>query len=413
VLLWPLLPGIALWSAYWTPLYALFTVLALLWVHLGLSRQRLLYLLASGVVISISTFLSFGNAAILGFLGVYALIWLIDVYRRRPTQAPRWRWVIGSAVLFALGSASLWVWLWFRFRLSFFAVWRVGMGRHFEMNRTGWFWILYHLYDFFVAAAGIPILFYWAERTWKAVRRIFATRRRGTTRPALDVLALSFLVGLLVLDLSGAARGEVARVWAFMLPMPLLIAAYRLPRRGLVFPALIVLLSTQLFVTNMFVRYIGTDLLDPPSPPARATVDAKWTPWQATWEKGIALRGVQVPREMIANQPVSVGAIWSTSRRIHRPYTAFVHMLDERGQLVAQRDVMHLEGGWPTTCWRPGEPFEDRYTLVQLQPFEPGPHRVEVGLYWLPSGERLPVTGQGAQPNQAVVIGTIEVKAQE
>ena len=45
------------------------------------------------------------------------------------------------------------------------------MGRHFEMNRTGWFWILYHVYDFFVAAAGIPILVYWAARTWDAASR--------------------------------------------------------------------------------------------------------------------------------------------------------------------------------------------------------------------------------------------------
>ena len=233
----------------------------------------------------------------------------------------------------------------------------------------------------------------------------------------MDVLALSFLVGLLVLDLSGAARGEVARVWAFMLPLPLLIAVYRMPptaagrRRGIVFPALIVLLSVQLFVTNIFVRYIGTDLIDPPTPPPQRIVDAGWTPWQATWEGGIALQGVQAPQVVAAGQPVAVGAIWTTAQRVHRPYTAFVHMFDESGQLVAQRDAMHLEGGWPTTCWRPGESFEDRYTLVQLQPLEPGLHRVEVGLYWLPSGERLPVTGQGAQPHQAVAIGTIEVKA--
>jgi hypothetical protein len=281
------------------------------------------------------------------------------------------------------------------------------MGRHFEMERTGWFWILYHLYDFYVAAAGIPILFFWAARTWDALREIRS--RRG----ALDVLALSFFVGLVLLDLSGVARGEVARVWAFLLPLPLLIAVYRLPRRGGAFPALIILLSVQLFITNVFVRYIGTDLSDPPAPPARAVLGGDWTPWQATWEEGIALNGVQMPRAVIAGRPISVGAIWSTSRRVHHPYTAFVHMFDEQGRLVAQRDVMHLDGDWPTTCWRPGELFEDTYTLVQLEPLAPGTHRVEVGLYWLPSGERVPVTGKGVQPHQAVAIGTIEVQGKE
>ena len=426
VLLWPLLPGIALWAAYWTPLYALFTVLVLLLLHYGLGRRSLPFLFLSGLTLSLSTFLSFGNVAIAGFLGLYALFWLADANRRNRGaatgeargRAPGWGWLAQGALLFVLGTALLWLWLWFRFRLNFFAVWQTAMGRHFEMDRTGWFWILYHLYDFFVAAAGIPILVYWAVRTWDAVRSLFPGR--GATRQrSIDVLALSFLVGLLVLDLSGAARGEVARVWAFMLPLPLLVAVHRMTptasgrRRGIAFPALILLLSLQLFVTNIFVRYIGTDLSDPPSPPPQAVVDAGWTPWQATWEEGIALQGVQVPQAVAADQPVTVGAIWATSQHVHQPYTAFVHMLDQAGRLVAQRDTMHLDGGWPTTCWRPGEPFEDRYTLVQLQPLEPGPHRIEVGLYWLPSGERLPVTGRGALPHQAVAIGTIEVRGAE
>jgi hypothetical protein len=440
VLLWPLVPGIALWSAYWTPLYALFTVLALLLLHVGLSRHRLALLAGSGLVISISTFLSFGNAAIVGFLGLYALFWLANVYWRTPNvqgeniptapgksilslskdapskdipskdvlsqKPPTWSWLLGGVLLFVLGAASLWLWLWFRYRLGFFAVWQTAMGRHFEMERTGWFWILYHLYDFYVAAAGIPILFFWAARTWDALRDIRSRWR------ALDVLALSFFVGLVLLDLSGVARGEVARVWAFLLPLPLLIAVYRLPRRGSAFPALIVLLSLQLFVTNVFVRYIGTDLSDPPAPPARAVLDGDWTPWQATWEEGIALDAVQMPRAIVAGQPIAIGAIWSTSQQVHRPYTAFVHMFDEQGWLVAQRDVMHLDGGWPTTCWRPGESFEDTYTLVQLEPLVPGAHRVEIGLYWLPSGDRLPVTGQGAQPHQAVAISEIDVQSQ-
>jgi hypothetical protein len=172
---------------------------------------------------------------------------------------------------------------------------------------------------------------------------------------------------------------------------------------------LIALLSLQLFVSNIYVRYIGTDLLDPPAPPPEAAVSPEATPWWATWQGGIALRAVQVPETVAADQPIAIRTIWTTSQQIHRPYTAFVHMLDPQGELVAQWDAMPVDGGWPTTCWRPGESFEDSYTLVVLKPLAPGIHRLEVGFYWLPSGERLPVSGQGAQPDRSVDIGTIEV----
>jgi hypothetical protein len=46
-----------------------------------------------------------------------------------------------------------------------------------------------------------------------------------------------------------------------------------------------------------------------------------------------------------------------------------------------------------------------------LKPLTAGEHRLEMGLYWLPSGERLPVSGQGAQPGHAVDVGTIHIES--
>jgi hypothetical protein len=225
------------------------------------------------------------------------------------------------------------------------------------------------------------------------------------------VLALSFLLGLLLMDLSGVARGEVARVWAFLLPLPLLIAVYRLPRRGIAFLGLIAALSVQLFVTNIYVRYIGTDLIDPPAPPPAAQLRTEgWTPWRANWEEGISLQAVQVPPTLAEGTPVTVSATWTTNQRVHRPYTVFVHLYDADGELAAQRDTMPLDGAWPTTCWQPGEVFVDHYELVVLKPLTPGLYRVELGLYWLPNSERLSVQGQGAQPSQTVHLGTIQVE---
>jgi len=51
---------------------------------------------------------------------------------------------------------------------------------------------------------------------------------------------------------------------------------------------------------------------------------------------------------------------------------------------------MHLDNGWPTTCWRPGESFADHYALVQLAPIEPGAYTIEIGHYWLPAASAYP-----------------------
>lgn len=401
VLLWPLAPGIALWAAFWTPLYALFTVLSFLLFHHGLRRRNLLHLYLSGVVVSVASFLSLGNLAIAGFLVLYALIGL--AIRSRP----RWSWLLWGALCFLLGVGTLWVGLWLVVRLSFFAVWHQAMGRHLEMNRVGWFWILYHLYDFFVASAGVPILVFWAAGTGAAACRAWRQRK------PVDILALAFLLGLLALDLSGTARGEVARVWAFMLPLPVLVAVSRLNGRRLVFLGLMALTGLNLFVANVFVRYVGTDLTDPPVEPAPVVEAAPAEAWLATWSGGISLQTAQVPAAVVAGQPLTVRTVWTTARQVNRPYTVFLHLYDPGGNLVTNIDGMPLQGRWPTTCWRPGESFEDSYTLTVPDSLPPATYRLRLGLYWLLTGERLPIDagGMNAPGTDALDLATIEVSA--
>jgi hypothetical protein len=395
VLLWPLMPGIALWIPFWTTLYALFAVVALLLFHYGLSRHKAIFFYLAGGVISFGSFLSFGNVGIVTFLGVYALVWLGATASR-----PRWGWLFWGAFLFVLGFATLWVVVWQRYDLDVFAVWRKGLGKHLEMNRVGWFWILFHLYDFFVSSVSIPVMVFWAVCTGMALRETWVRRR------PVDLLAITFLLGLLVLDLSGTARGEVARVWAFLVPLPMLVAVGRLSRRRFVYVSLLSLLALHLFVNNVFIRYIGTDLTDPPTPPPEAAEAMDPETWLATWEGGISLESARVPETAVDGQPVIIGTTWTTSRQLTRAYTVFLHLHDGGGKLVAQGDAMPLQGEWPTTCWDPGQHFDDSYSLVIFEPLRTGTYRATMGIYYLPTGERLSISGQDAQ---TIDLGTIQV----
>lgn len=416
VLLWPLLPGLALWSGYWNPFYAFFTVLAFLFFHYGLSKHNLFWFYLSGLVVSVALFLTFANAAIPGLLGIYALVWLSANKRAGQLETrtrPRFIWLVAGTTVFILGAATLWIYLWFRHGLSFFAVWHEAMSKHFEMDRVGWFWIVYHLYDFFVNAMSIPILILWAANSFRALMEMWAgayvpfTRARALNGPGEsarkpDVLAVAFLIGLAVIDLSGTSRGEVARVWAFMIPLPLLIALCRLPRRRALFTTMIILLGLQLLVCNVFIRYIGTDLTDPPLLPPQAAQAPAGENDTINWENGIVLQSSHISTD---RDQITVQADWTTTQPVNRPYTIFVHLYDEAGNLIAQRDTMPLQGAWPTTCWRPGQTFRDSYTLtIPGTADRTRPQTLKLGLYWLPTGERLSLLGQD---KDTIQIGTV------
>lgn len=394
-LLWPLVPSVALWATRWNHLYALFTVLALLAFHAGLSRTKLAYVAASGLTIFLGSFFSFGNLAIAGILGVYAAVWLI-ARRERPNR----RWLSMAAAVFAAGIALPWLLLWLGHGLDFFEIWRAGITTHLGLNRSYTTWLFYHLYDFFVFL-GIPLFVFWLSRTASGVRAFL--RRHGP----VDVLAIAFVAALLLLDLSGSSQGEVARVWAFLLPLPLLIAVSRAPAHSRIFPSLAGLLAAQVFVGNIFLRPVGTGLSDPPSaPPDVAELAASPI---ATWQNGIALRRAEFPDTLAQGESFQIEVVWSAAQPVSRAYTLFVHLRDDAGRVAAQQDGIPLDGAWPTTCWQPGRSFEDSYRITFTNSLGAGRYHVWIGWYWLPTLERLPVEGSDVTGERTVELGTVVV----
>jgi len=82
---------------------------------------------------------------------------------------------------------------------------------------------------------------------------------------------------------------------------------------------------------------------------------------------------------------------WGATARPSEDYTVFVHVLDASGKVVAQSDSQPRGGDFPTSVWLPGDAITDRYSLA----LPPGRYTVEVGMYYLPTLERLgggPVT---------------------
>jgi 4-amino-4-deoxy-L-arabinose transferase-like glycosyltransferase len=91
---------------------------------------------------------------------------------------------------------------------------------------------------------------------------------------------------------------------------------------------------------------------------------------------------------------LKVTLYWQASAaEMDTSYTVFVHLVDEAGQVRAQRDSVPGGGALPTTGWLPGEVIADEYAIPLPPQMPPGEYTIVVGMYDAASGQRLPVLG--------------------
>jgi 4-amino-4-deoxy-L-arabinose transferase-like glycosyltransferase len=84
---------------------------------------------------------------------------------------------------------------------------------------------------------------------------------------------------------------------------------------------------------------------------------------------------------------IAVALYWQADNELERDYTAFVHVVDGDGRLVAQLD--RQPGGYPTSEWRPGELVVDVFRVVLPADLVPGTYTLQTGFYHWPTLERL------------------------
>jgi hypothetical protein len=107
-----------------------------------------------------------------------------------------------------------------------------------------------------------------------------------------------------------------------------------------------------------------------------------------------------------SGDPLTLTLYWQPLARLDRDYTIFVHILDPSGETATGWDNMPCQDACPTAQWPAGRLVEDAH-LVPLPPGLPaGEYRVALGVYYLPTGERLPVYGPDGQeiPDGRIVL---------
>jgi 4-amino-4-deoxy-L-arabinose transferase-like glycosyltransferase len=118
------------------------------------------------------------------------------------------------------------------------------------------------------------------------------------------------------------------------------------------------------------------------------------------------LRGYQVaPAAVLPGQEVDVTLYWETLRSVHQDYVVFIHLLDDDGVVVAQRDTYPGLGSFPTSVWEAGTLFADTYRVhLPETAYTPNSAWVQVGMY-LPGGPRLST----ADGRDAIRLSSVEI----
>ncbi len=116
-------------------------------------------------------------------------------------------------------------------------------------------------------------------------------------------------------------------------------------------------------------------------------------------DTGIRLLGYSLAGEPAAGGDVlQLTLYWQATQPVNQRYKVFVHLLGPGDTLWGQRDSEPGGGLRPTTTWKPGDTIRDNYGLLILPGTPPGAYRIEVGMYRLDNGQRLPVTDAAGKP---------------
>ena len=125
----------------------------------------------------------------------------------------------------------------------------------------------------------------------------------------------------------------------------------------------------------------------------------------ASFADQIELLGYDLSASSEEDDTLGVILYWRALSEIDVSYIAFVHLLDEAGQVVSQVDHVPGDGAFPTTGWLPGEVIADEYRLSLTAAASGRANAFEIGLYDPTTGERLPLSGEtGDQLDDRVLL---------
>ncbi len=144
--------------------------------------------------------------------------------------------------------------------------------------------------------------------------------------------------------------------------------------------------------------------------PSRSLDESIQHPLNVTFGNQIQLAGYSLaPAEVAAGDILQLNLFWRAVGPIGKRYKVFTHVIDADGRLVGQRDAEPGGGVRLTNTWQVGEQISDHYGLPIQAGTAPGDYLVEVGLYGVDDGQRLPITAGEGMGGDRVILQKVRV----
>lgn len=370
---WPLVPTVLLFAPTWNTLYPLLSVTAFALLVNGMTthdRIRLVVAcIGAGVVMSATTFLNFAVLPVILLFGLFTLGYWWFVRER----SGGFGWPVQVGVWFGLALSSVWLVFGLISGNTPLDIARITFDEHGTLVQRDYLpWLLLHPYDVLMFV-GWPLagLFLWGA--WSALGRFRS--RVGQSVSASDVLALTLLITFVLVNVSGVAQGENARIMSYYAPFFLLAGAVILVKRSWQWTRpLLLAQATTVVVMAAVLPVIPLDLNPQPESPYSDDSGIAWpdpTPVAAHFSSNqyqgeFQLASYWLVPDIVA-QVITVGLHWQGIDPVERPYEFEIVARAENaidGEIVADAVTWYAQNGhYLPTCWREGDRVFD---LVQI-----------------------------------------------
>jgi 4-amino-4-deoxy-L-arabinose transferase-like glycosyltransferase len=135
-------------------------------------------------------------------------------------------------------------------------------------------------------------------------------------------------------------------------------------------------------------------------------------PLNAQFDSFVNLRGYAVRGTAVApGDPIDLDLYWQVTAQPPGNYLLFVHLSDDNGIIVAQRDTHPGLGNFPASQWQPGDRFVESIRLYLPETaYTPNHTTLSVGLYAPDEGYRLGITAaDGTSLGDALELAEVAI----
>jgi hypothetical protein len=366
---WALVPSALLFAPTWNTFYPFLVTCAFALLLQGLNRKSHVHVLAAGVVMSITTFMNFSVLPALLLFGLFTLGYTLFVARRSFLSA------VVSGVWFGIGLSTIWLLFWLASGLTPLDIFGVTLGAHGELAMRAYLpWLVLHPYDVLMFSGwALVALFLWG--VWRAVVVIRQRAQHALPLQASDVLALSTLLTLLLIDFSGIVRGENARILIFYVPFFLLACARPLSQTARQWDLPLLITQAVTVLVMAAVLYTIPAMLNPPPtqprgdlpPPLPSEAHVSNAAFaDSTYSGSFQLAEYRFIADPAA-QAITVEFYWNGGAPTERPYQFQLFAVGENsldGEVISEPLNWYPQyGNYLTTCWQAGQQIRDIVVL--------------------------------------------------